>query len=65
MRVTVFGLGYVGSVTAAALARDGHQVVGVDPVEHKLEAIRAGRAPVLEPGVDAVVSQAVRDRLWW
>lgn len=59
MRVTVFGLGYVGSVTAAALARDGHMVVGVDPVEHKLEAMRAGRAPVLEPGLDAIVAEAV------
>jgi len=61
LRVAVFGLGYVGSVTAAALAGDGHQVVGVDPVEHKLEAIRAGRAPVLEPGLDAVVAETVRD----
>jgi GDP-mannose 6-dehydrogenase len=61
LRVTVFGLGYVGSVTAAALARDGHRVIGVDPVQHKLEAMRAGRAPVLEPGMDAVVSQAVHD----
>lgn len=58
MRVTVFGLGYVGSVTAAALARDGHQVVGVDVEGKKLDAIANGRSPVLEPGVDAIVAEA-------
>ncbi len=59
MKVAVFGLGYVGSVTAAALARDGHEVVGVDVAAPKLEAIEAGRAPVLEPGLDALVADAV------
>ena len=59
MKVTVFGLGYVGSVTAAALARDGHEVVGVDVSVPKIEALNAGRAPVLEPGVDAIVAEAV------
>lgn len=59
MRVAVFGLGYVGSVTAAALARDGHEVVGVDVAAPKIEALRAGRSPVLEPGVDEVVADAV------
>jgi GDP-mannose 6-dehydrogenase len=61
MKVAVFGLGYVGSVTAAALARDGHQVVGVDVAPAKIEALRAGRAPVLEPGVDEIVAASVRD----
>ena len=57
-RVTVFGLGYVGTVTAAALARDGHEVVGVDVSPEKLETLRAGRSPVLEPGVDEIVAAA-------
>jgi GDP-mannose 6-dehydrogenase len=61
VRVAVFGLGYVGSVTAAALARDDHQVVGVDISPPKIEAIRAGRAPVLEPGLEAIIESAVRD----
>ena len=59
MKVTVFGLGYVGSVTAAALARDGHEVVGVDVQATKLDAIANGRSPVLEEGVDALVAEAV------
>lgn len=59
MKVTVFGLGYVGSVTAAALARDGHEVVGVDVQATKLDAIANGRSPVLEDGVDAIVAEAV------
>jgi len=58
MKVTVFGLGYVGSVTAAALARDGHEVVGVDVQATKLDAIANGRSPVLEEGVDAIVAEA-------
>jgi GDP-mannose 6-dehydrogenase len=59
VKVAVFGLGYVGSVSAAALARDGHAVVGVDPAAPKIEALRAGRAPVLEPGLDALVARLV------
>jgi GDP-mannose 6-dehydrogenase len=59
VKVAVFGLGYVGSVSAAALARDGHAVVGVDPAAPKIEALRSGRAPVLEPGLDALVARMV------
>lgn len=59
MKIAVFGLGYVGSVTAAALARDGHEVVGVDVAATKIEPLNAGRSPVLEPGVDEIVSEAV------
>jgi len=60
VKLAIFGLGYVGSVTAAALARDGHEVVGVDPAAPKVEAIRAGRAPVLEPGLDALTARLVQ-----
>jgi GDP-mannose 6-dehydrogenase len=59
VRIAVFGLGYVGSVTAAALARDGHEVVGVDPAAAKTEAIQAGRAPVLEAGLEELVAEMV------
>lgn len=59
MRIAVFGLGYVGSVTAAALARDGHEVIGVDISTPKIELIRSGHAPVLEPGLEEIVSAAV------
>ena len=52
MKVVVFGLGYVGTVTAACLAAHGHDVWGVDVDGAKVDDIRAGRSPVAEPGLD-------------
>src|SRR3954466_15372011 len=51
MRISIFGLGYVGAVSLACLARDGHSVVGVDIDEAKLALIRAGKTPVVEEGM--------------
>src|SRR4029434_2365349 len=51
MRVSVFGLGYVGCVTSACLARAGHEVVGVDLNREKVEMISTGRSPIVEPGL--------------
>lgn len=59
MKVAVFGLGYVGTVTAAGLASRGHQVVGVDVDPLKVQAVQSGRGPVVEPGIDALVADAV------
>jgi GDP-mannose 6-dehydrogenase len=59
MRVAVFGLGYVGAVTAACLAANGHQVCGVDVDSAKVDEFRAGRSPVAEPGLNELVAQAV------
>jgi GDP-mannose 6-dehydrogenase len=59
MKVAVVGLGYVGTVTAACLAANGHQVWGVDVDPVKVDEIRAGRSPVAEPGLDGLVAQAV------
>jgi GDP-mannose 6-dehydrogenase len=59
MRVAVFGLGYVGTVTAGVLASNGHDVVGVDVDATKVAAIESGRSPVIEPGLDAIVGAAV------
>jgi len=59
VRVAVFGLGYVGTVTAVALARDGHEVVGVDPSAPKVDSFRAGRPPVVEPGLDELTARVV------
>lgn len=59
MKVAVFGLGYVGTVTAACMATSGHIVWGIDVDAAKVDEIRAGRSPVAEPGLDALVAQAV------
>jgi GDP-mannose 6-dehydrogenase len=59
MRVSVFGLGYVGSVTAASLAADGHQVVGVDINADKVAQVNAGRSPIVEPGLNELLARAV------
>src|SRR5258708_3592301 len=59
MQIAVFGLGYVGSVTAACLARLGHRVIGVDPDQYKVAQLLAGKAPFYEPGLDEIVRAAV------
>ena len=61
MKVAVFGLGYVGTVTAACLASHGHDVWGVDVDAAKVDEIRAGRSPVAEPGLDTLTARAVAD----
>ena len=53
--VSVFGLGYVGTVTAACLAGRGMPVTGVDARPEKVDAVNAGRSPIVEPGLDALV----------
>jgi GDP-mannose 6-dehydrogenase len=60
VKVAVFGLGYVGSVTAAALARDGHEVVGCDVSPAKIQLLSAGKAPVLEPGLDDLIARTLK-----
>jgi len=59
MRVCVFGLGYVGAVTAACLAEDGHSVVGVDVSPAKVDQINAGVAPIVEEGIAELTSSNV------
>jgi GDP-mannose 6-dehydrogenase len=57
MRVSVFGLGYVGCVTAACLARAGHRVIGVDVNPEKVAMVNAGRSPLVEPGLAELLAQ--------
>jgi len=59
VKVAVFGTGYVGCVSAACLARDGHTVVGVDIDAEKVAAINQGRCPVAEPGLDELLAEQV------
>jgi len=55
MNVSVFGLGYVGSVSAASFAADGHTVVGVDVNPDKVASLNEGRSPIVEKGLDELI----------
>jgi GDP-mannose 6-dehydrogenase len=57
LNISVFGLGYVGCVTAACLTRDGHRVIGVDIDSRKVEAVARGHAPFVEPALEALLTE--------
>ena len=57
MNITIFGLGYVGCVTAALMAKDGHNVFGVDISEQKVNQLSNGISPIVEPGLDEIVAE--------
>lgn len=59
MKISVFGLGYVGTVSAACLAELGHTVVGVDVQEQKVQTVRDGRCVLVEPGLGDLVAEMV------
>jgi GDP-mannose 6-dehydrogenase len=62
MKVSVFGLGYVGSVSAASFATDGHTVVGVDVNAEKVASLNEGRSPIVEKGLDDLIRTASADK---
>jgi GDP-mannose 6-dehydrogenase len=59
-KISIFGLGYVGAVSLACLARDGHEMTGVDIDEAKLEMLRRGQAPIVETGIQELTRSVVR-----
>ncbi len=59
-KISIFGIGYVGVVAAACLARDGHEVIAVDVDPGKIAAINNGLSPIVENGLDALIAQVVR-----
>src|SRR5262245_6117281 len=58
MKVSIFGVGYVGCVTAACLSKEGHEVVGVDVDAAKVKRLASGQPTVIETGLDELIAQA-------
>ncbi len=59
-KISVFGIGYVGAVSAACLARDGHEVVAVDVNQDKVDIVNQGLSPIVEPRLSESILAAVR-----
>jgi len=60
LRISVFGTGYVGTVSAGCFAFDGHEVIGVDPVRTKVDLINAGHSPIVEADIGEIVAAMVK-----
>ncbi len=63
MKISIFGLGYVGAVSAGCLAKEGHEVIGVDPSGVKVELINQGKTPIIEKDIGEIIEQAVQQGL--
>ena len=57
LKISIFGLGYVGAVSGACLARQGHEVVGVDKNLDKVSLVQAGRSPIVEAGLEDLIAR--------
>ncbi len=63
MKISVFGLGYVGAVSAGCLANEGHEIIGIDPNPTKVDLINKGQSPIIEKGIDELIENAVKKGL--
>lgn len=61
MRISIFGLGYVGAVCAGCLSARGHEVVGVDVSKAKIDLINQGKSPIVEPGLEELLAQGIQN----
>ena len=60
MKISVFGLGYVGAVSAGCLAKEGHEIIGIDPNPTKVELLNKGLSPIVEKGISEIIENSVK-----